>query len=62
MHAQATIDAINGLSDGAAFVQLATANADVYIDPRFGQFDPALGVLPLAVAPAPAPVDAPAEG
>jgi len=60
VNAQATIDAINALSDGAAFVQLATANADVYIDPRFGQFDPELGVLPLAVAPA--AVDAPAEG
>ena len=60
VQARATIEAINGLSDAAAFVQLATANADIYIDPRFGQFDPQAGVLPLAVTPA--PVDAPTEG
>jgi hypothetical protein len=66
VQAQATLEALNGLTDGAAFVELATANADVYIDPRFGQFDPQAGVLPLAVTPpsadAPAPAPAPAEG
>jgi hypothetical protein len=62
VQARATIDVLNGLADGSAFVQLATANADIYIDPRFGQFDPNAGVLPLAVTPGPAPVDAPAEG
>lgn len=62
VRARATIEALNGLTDGPAFVQLATANADIYIDPRFGQFDPDSGVLPLAVMPAPAPVDALTEG
>jgi hypothetical protein len=63
--AQATLEAINGLSDGAAFVQLATENADIFVAPRFGQFDPTVGVIPLAVAPAaadPAAADAPAQG
>ena len=65
MRAQATLEAINGLSDGAAFVQLATENADIFIAPRFGQFDSTVGVIPLAVAPAvadPAAADAPAQG
>jgi hypothetical protein len=68
VRAQATLEAINGLSDGAAFVELATTNADIFIDPRFGQFDPQFGVLPLAVTPAPADAatdaqaDGPAEG
>ena len=57
------VEAINGLSDGAAFVQLATDNADIYIDPRFGAVRSAgrcaaAGGRP----PAPAPVDVPAEG
>ena len=51
VNAQATLEAVNGLSDGAAFISLATANADVYVDPRFGQFDPEIGVIPLAVSP-----------
>ena len=52
-NAQATFAAIDTLSDGQAFVELATSNADIYIDPRFGQFiDAQVGVLPLAIAPA----------
>ena len=64
VRAQATLEAINGLTDGAAFVQFATENADIFIAPRFGQFDSTLGVLPLAVAPsvADAAADVPAQG
>lgn len=51
VNAQATLEVINGLTDGAAFIELATSNADIYIAPRFGQFDPELGVLALAVPP-----------
>ena len=60
VHAQATLAVVNALDDGAAFVQLATSNADIYVDPRFGQFDPTFGVVPLAIAPA--ALDAPAAG
>jgi len=50
--AQATFSAIDTLSDGQAFVELATSNAEIYIDPRFGQFiDSQIGVLPLAIVP-----------
>ena len=50
--AQATFVAIDTLSDGPAFVELATSNAEIYIDPRFGQFiDSQIGVLPLAIVP-----------
>jgi hypothetical protein len=49
--AQATFSAIDTLSDGQAFVDRATENAEVYVDPRFGQFDAVLGVVPLAVVP-----------
>jgi len=65
VRAQATLEAINGITDGAAFVELATENADIYIAPRFGQFDSTVGVIPLAVAPTvadPAAADAPAAG
>jgi hypothetical protein len=51
VNAQATLEVINGLTDGPAFIGLATANADIYVAPRFGQFDPESGVLPLAVPP-----------
>ena len=50
--AQATFTAIDTFSDGQAFVELATSNAEIYIDPRFGQFiDAQVGVLPLAIVP-----------
>jgi hypothetical protein len=60
VHAQATLAVVNSLDDGAAFVQLASSNADIYVDPRLGQFDPTLGVVPLAIAPA--ALDTPAAG
>ena len=52
VHGQAPLAIVNSLDDGAAFVQLATSNADIYVDPRLGQFDPTFGVVPLAIAPA----------
>lgn len=58
--AQATFAAIDTLSDGQAFVERATENADIYVDPQFGQFDAVLGVLPLAVVPS--AVDATPQG
>ena len=60
VHAQADAGGRQRPRDGAAFVQLATSNADIYIDPRLGQFDPTFGVVPLAIAPA--ALDAPAAG
>jgi hypothetical protein len=52
VQAQATLATVNSLEDGAAFIQLATSNADIYVDPRLGQFDPTFGVVPLAIPPA----------
>ncbi len=39
--------------DAQVFVQTATDNADVYVDSRFGRFDPTLGVVALDTEPAP---------
>jgi hypothetical protein len=62
--AQATLTVLDTLEDGQSFVELATANADIYIDPRFGQFHPVDGVIPLGVVAGSvdAPAETPAEG
>ena len=50
---QATFNASQTVPDFETLVAEAAEAADVYVDPRFGQFDPAGGsVLPLGVAPA----------
>lgn len=53
-HTQATLDTVNTLADPATFLDTATAAADIHIDPRFGTFDPEVGVIPLGGAAMPA--------
>jgi mevalonate kinase len=52
---QATVNAVAQFDQetGQAFVETATDNADVYIDSRFGRFDPELGVIALDTEPPP---------
>ena len=59
---QATSIAINDVPDFQTLVTEAAAAADIYVDPRFGQFDAADGsVVPLGIAPT-AAADATAAG
>jgi hypothetical protein len=48
---QATSNAINAQLDPQGFVTGAVERADVYVNPRFGTFDPTLGVVALGLAP-----------
>lgn len=53
---QATSNAVASVPDLQALVTEAAAASDIYVDPRFGQFDPIGGsVIPLGIAPADVP-------
>jgi hypothetical protein len=60
---QATSNAVASVADLQGLITEAAASSDIYVDPRFGQFDPVGGsVIPLGIAPADVPATTDATG